>query len=238
MKNDISTQELSSMAQNMGADVFGIADLRPFRQYVIEQGGDSLGVFSHALVVGIRLLNSVVDTLDPHLPADFSLYGWHVYRSVSPMVDQIALQLSRILENRGFSALPIPSSQYRRPGERRAIFSHKLAGNLAGVGWIGKNCLLITTEFGPRIRLASVLTNCELESGKRLFGQCGDCEICVNACPVGALRGIEFNESDNVEKRINVNVCGSYRDGKNTDARRGAHVCALCLAGCPKFLNV
>jgi epoxyqueuosine reductase QueG len=237
LKNDISTQELSSLAKNMGADVFGIADLRPARQYVSEQGGDSLGVFSHAVVVGIRLLNSVVDNLDPYLPADFSLYGWHVYKSVSPMVDQIALQLSRILANRGFNSLPIPPSQFRRPGERCAIFSHKLAANLAGVGWIGKNCLLITPEFGPRIRLASVLTDCELESGNRLSGRCGDCEICVNAFPVGALKGIEFNESDNVEKRINVNVCGSFRDGENAAARRGAHVCALCLASCPKLLN-
>jgi epoxyqueuosine reductase QueG len=233
----MSKQALSSVAQNMGADLFGIADLRTHRQYVIEQGGESIGVFSHAVVVGIRLLKSVVDTLEPHLPADYSLYGWHVYKSVSPKVDQVALQLSRILEERGFSALPIPSSQFRRPGERRAIFSHKLAGHLAGMGWIGKNCLLITPEFGPRIRLASILTDCELESGQRLSGQCGECEICVDSCPVGALKGIEFNELDKVEKRIDVNTCGSYRDGKNTDARRGAHVCGLCLARCPKIMK-
>ncbi len=230
----IETRELSSLANQLGADLFGVADLRSVRDYVIQQARESLGEFSHAVVVGMRLSNTVVDQLDSLAPVNYSVYGYHVYKTVSPAVDHIALRLAREMETKGSKALPIPTSQYRKPGERIALFSHKLAGYLAGLGWIGKNCLLITSKFGPRVRLASILTDCELESGTPLQGECGNCGECIEACPVGALKGVEFCESEGVEKRINVNACGTYRDGKDAGARRGAHVCALCLARCPK----
>lgn len=225
-------RDLASAAGGMGADLFGIADLRPVQEIVVAQGGGRLSGFSHAVAIGMGLSNTVVDQMDPSQPADFSLYGWHVYRAISPAVDQIAMHVAREIESRGFRALPIPTSQYRNPGERIGLFSHKLAAHLSGVGWIGKNCLLITPEFGPRVRLASVLTDCELESGTRIDGRCGDCRACVDACPVGALRGVEFCESEGVERRLDVGACAGYRDG--AAAKRGAHVCGLCLAVCPK----
>jgi len=227
-------QYLYSMAEKLGADLFGVADLRPVQNFITQQGGQILGNFSHAVVLGARLSNTVVDQLDPLMPADYSLYGFHVYKAVSPLLDTIALRVSREIETKGYRALPIPTSQFRRPGERISIFPHKLAARLAGLGWIGKNCLLITPKFGPRIRLASVLTDCELEAGTIIEGSCGDCRVCADVCPVGALKGVEFRESEGVENRLDVNACGNYRDGADSGARRGAHVCALCLAKCPK----
>lgn len=225
--------DLALRASDLGADLFGIADLRPVRDFVVEQGGERVRGFSHALVFGMRLSNTVVDRIDPLLAADFSVYGWHVYKAISPAVDQIALHLARDLTDRGFAALPIPSSQYRNQGERVGLFSHKLAAHLAGLGWIGKNCLLITPEFGPRVRLASVLTDCELDSGTRMDGRCGDCRVCVDVCPAGAIRGRAFDAAEEVGARLDVRACGSYRDGDIVGAKRGAHVCGLCLAVCP-----
>ena len=228
------TQNLYSLAEKSGADLFGVADLRPLQKFITHQGGQILGDFTHAVVLGARLSNTVVDQLDPLMPADYSLYGFHVYKAVSPFVDHIALQIARKIEEGGYRALPIPTSQFRRPGERISIFPHKLAARQAGLGWIGKNCLLITPRFGPRIRLASVLTDCELEAGTIIEGSCGDCRVCADVCPVGALKGVEFREFEGVEKRLDVNACGNYRDGADSGARRGAHVCALCLAKCPE----
>lgn len=225
---------LSRFAADKGADLFGVADLKPVKEYMIQQGGPFFDRFSHAVVIGIKLSNSVVDQLDPLMPADYSLYGFHVYKAVSPLLDRIALGLSQKLERHGFQALPIPTSQFRNRGERIALFSHKLAAHLAGLGWIGKNCLLITPEFGPRVRLASVLTNCTLHPGTLMEGKCGTCQVCADVCPVGAINGIEFSESDGIKRRLDVDACGKYRDGTESGARRGAHVCALCLARCPK----
>jgi epoxyqueuosine reductase len=229
-------EKLSKLAHLEGADLFGVADLVPAHKYIIQQGGEFLSRFSHAVVIGIKLSNIVVDQLDPIMPADYSLYGFHVYKAVSPLLDTIALRLSQEIERAGFNSLPIPTSQFRSPGKRISLFSHKLAAHLSGLGWIGKNCLLITPEYGPRVRLATVLTDCELASGLPIAGKCGSCRVCVDACPVSAITGMEFCESEGIERRLDVDKCGKYRDGIDSGTRRGAHVCALCLARCPKGL--
>lgn len=226
------TRELAHLAEELGADVFGVADLRPVREFVVNQGGEQLGRFTHAIAIGIGLLHTVVDQMAPMLPADHSLYGFHLYKVVSPAVDVIAWRLARKIEDQGCLALPIPTSQYRAPGERSGLFSHKLAAHLAGLGWIGKNCLLITPQCGPRVRLASVLTDHPLVAGVRMDEQCGDCSECVDACPVHALTGIEFSDEEGREARLQAEVCGAYRDGSG--GLRSGHTCGLCLAVCPK----
>jgi epoxyqueuosine reductase len=226
------TPELAFLAEQLGADLFGVADLRPAREFMFHQGGEGLEAFTHGIAIGIGVSYTVVDRIAPELPADHSVYGHHLYRVVSPAVDSIAWHLARRIQERGYSALPIPVSQYRAPGERSAVFSHKLAGHLAGLGWIGKNCLLITPQFGPRVRLASVLTDCPLRPGQRLDDRCGECQECVDACPVHALTGVEFRDEEGLEARLRAEVCGAYRDGKGN--LRSGHVCGLCLAVCPK----
>ena len=235
-KRQVNTDKLSKLAHLQGADLFGVADLLPVHKYMIQQGGEFLSRFSRAVVIGMKISDAVVDQLDPILPADYSLYGFHVYKAVSPLLDTVALRLSQEIERAGFNSLPIPTSQFRSPGKRVAIFSHKLAAHLAGLGWIGKNCLLITPEYGPRVRLATVLTDCKLASGLPIEGKCGSCQVCVDVCPVSAIKGNDFCESESIEMRLDVDICGKYRDGADSGARRGAHVCALCLARCPKGL--
>ena len=229
------TREWSTAARALGPIFFGVADLRPVQELVVEQGGQRLNPFTHAIVAAIGLSDTVVDHADFALPADHSLYGRHLYQAVSPTLDAIAWRLARMVERQGHAALPIPTSQYRAPGERKAVFSHKLAAHLAGLGWIGKSSLLITPAFGPRVRLVSVLTDCPLEAGEPVDDRCGECEECVVACPVQALTGVEFNQVDERDVRLNVDLCGSYRDGSGTQRdRRGGPVCGLCLAVCPR----
>ncbi len=57
-----------------------------------------------------------------------------------------------------------------------------------GLGWQGKNTLLITPQHGPRVNLIAVLTNAELKADKPFLDDlCGDCTKCVEACPAQAL---------------------------------------------------
>ncbi|MCK9565162.1 MAG: hypothetical protein M0Q43_03825 [Methanothrix sp.] len=66
------------------------------------------------------------------------------------------------------------------------VFSHKLAAHMAGLGWIGKSCLLITPEAGPRVRWASVLTDAPMKAtGYAMAERCGECRKCVDVCPHG-----------------------------------------------------
>jgi epoxyqueuosine reductase len=57
----------------------------------------------------------------------------------------------------------------------------------AGIGWSGKNCAIITPEFGSYVYLGEMITTISLEEDTALEEQCGTCNKCVDACPTGAL---------------------------------------------------
>jgi epoxyqueuosine reductase len=57
----------------------------------------------------------------------------------------------------------------------------------AGIGWSGKNCSIITPEFGSYVYLGEMITNIPFEPDTPMEDQCGDCNLCIDACPTGAL---------------------------------------------------
>ncbi|PYZ93986.1 tRNA epoxyqueuosine(34) reductase QueG [Salipaludibacillus keqinensis] len=57
----------------------------------------------------------------------------------------------------------------------------------AGIGWSGKNCAIITPEFGSYVYLGEMITTIDLPEDQPMFDQCGTCNKCVDACPTGAL---------------------------------------------------
>ena len=63
----------------------------------------------------------------------------------------------------------------------------RAVANRAGIGWYGKNCCIITKRFGSWIFLGEMITNLELQSDKSNFEDCGDCDLCIRACPTQAI---------------------------------------------------
>lgn len=59
----------------------------------------------------------------------------------------------------------------------------------AGIGWSGKNCAIITPEWGSWVFLGELVTNIPFPPDKPITDQCGDCTICIDTCPTGALVG-------------------------------------------------
>ncbi|MBH0331431.1 epoxyqueuosine reductase [Brevibacillus brevis] len=65
--------------------------------------------------------------------------------------------------------------------------SDRAVAERAGIGFVGKNCAIITPEFGSWVYLGELVTNLPLPSDHPIEEGCGDCNICVDACPTGAL---------------------------------------------------
>ena len=59
----------------------------------------------------------------------------------------------------------------------------------AGIGWSGKNCSVLTPELGSWIYLGETLTDLPLPPDGEIPDGCGDCTLCIDACPTGALVG-------------------------------------------------
>lgn len=54
--------------------------------------------------------------------------------------------------------------------------------------------MLVTPKYGPRIRLATLLTNAPLEADELLPNRCGNCKKCQEACPAGAIKGAKWED--------------------------------------------
>ena len=111
-----------------------------------------------------------------------------VYREI----DRIEKAASKFLEDKRFEAVPVPPYFPVGMGKQGIIgdFPHRRAAVEAGLGEIGINGLLITPQFGPRVRLGSVLTTARLKPDKKFKGRLCDrekCRRCIEACPAGAI---------------------------------------------------
>jgi epoxyqueuosine reductase QueG len=232
----ILNEEYRVFSKSLGVDLFGVADLILAKQYITNQGGEHVGQYPKAVSLGIRLIDDVIDQLHNHnnLVTIASYRG--VYDAVNQALDRAALMMAKKIQQSGYRAYPIPASSMLDNDNFEAVFSHKVAANLAGLGWIGKNCLLITPEFGPRIRLASVLTNAPLETGNMIPNRCGICTKCTDICPSKAIKGITFSPDDPRDVRLEARKCDDY-----TTARMkvfGNANCGLCVHICPYGLKV
>ena len=225
--------ELRGIAQSNGVDFFGVCDLSLAHDAILKLGGSVIASFPRAISIGIALLHPIVDQLPQRFePAVAMNYKYHAYTLVNQRLDTITSRLSSVLQGMGYRALPIPASQTVDSERLLGAFSHKMAAHLAGFGWIGKSCLLVTPEAGPRVRWASVLTDAEVDvTGPPIRERCGKCEKCVDICPPHAFTGRTFITTEPRAMRFDVGKCRTYQD--ETKESMGVAICGLCLYICP-----
>ena len=223
--------KLESLAKDMGATYFGIADLALTRQGVAEQGGEFLTQFPRTVSHGFVLTDGIVNTLVHHKNiAALNTYWYYVYQIINPRIDSISMMLAQSLDKAGFQAFVVPSSQTVDITRLAGVFSHKLAAHLAGLGWIGKSALLITPEHGPRVRWGTVLTDAPLEAGMPMDEMCHDCSACVKACPAHAFTGQAFDKPRPRSEIFAAEECYRYLSEREQTRHRA---CGICVYICP-----
>jgi len=108
--------------------------------------------------------------------------GSEFYQLYSQVLDAKAWALAHYLQTSGFDAIV----------SRR--ISLKPAAVESGLGFRGKNTLVINPEQGPYVRFTAILTSAELEPDEpSAMDICGDCMRCVEACPTKALQPYEID---------------------------------------------
>ncbi len=200
--------ELRKELLSLGAEVVGFAGLRGHMSGEIAH-------LDHAVSIGVaRRLNE--DTLC--------------------ILVKLQKRAVRFLKSRGYRTLAIPPDSDRGKGtfvsKLYSLFNHKMAATSAGLGWIGKNGLLISPDYGPRLSLASVLTDAPLAPDKPVeHSLCGSCTLCMTYCPSQAITGSEWSRSSPFVELVKLSACRSHKATKRvTDGKPN---CGLCINICP-----
>lgn len=224
---------IKTLAESLGTDYFGIADLSGARDFILMQGGPEIAKYPTGVIMGTVLNNPLVELLpDREKNGGGPLYKHHAYDVVNAVLDQIALRVANALQREGYNAFPVAASRRTDDGRICGPFSHKLAAHRAGLGWIGKSCLLITPDHGPRVRWVTVLTDAPLApTGSPMDSRCGNCTECVTHCPVQAFTGRLFDENEPREARFDAAACDRFFN--EAENRIGVAVCGMCLWACP-----
>lgn len=222
---ELNYQRLKEEALRFGADLFGVALIRGRDLKVMELPGDVTYRFPYGVSLGIALCEGVMGLIEDHP----TLFYLHHYRQANYILDQLAFKIARAIEAMGGKALPIAASQIVDWEGQRAHFDHKVLAELAGLGWRGRNNLLVTPRYGSMVRLVSVLTDLPLKADQPYQGaRCGTCRACIGVCPVGAIKEdpADFDHLKCFEK------LKEFRKNYNL----GQYVCGICIKVCgPKI---
>jgi epoxyqueuosine reductase len=227
------SDKVRDILESQFVDYIGFADLSRYQDEIVRYGGQIVKGYRSAVSIGIVIPDSIVDHLpgrpDENIACEYRIHGYEV---LNQRLNLIASALSSYLNGQGHRTLPIPAANRTDQENAMPTVSHKMIAHIAGLGWIGKNCLLVTPDRGPRLRLVSLLTNAPVMGVDGLIEErCGECDACAKACPVGAIKGRPFDVGEGREERFDFKKCQAYSEQMERTSKYA--VCGMCLYACP-----
>jgi epoxyqueuosine reductase QueG len=212
--------QLKKFALREGGSLFGVADFSGFSEQHCSLSPKTIEGLHRAVSVAFHLSGRILDDVSD---GPTRLYFFH-YQRANVLLDELGLKITDFLQSGGWDALPIPASQIIDWEKQRAHVSHKHAALKAGLGWIGRNNLLVTPQFGSRQRLITVLTNMPLAADEPLPCGCGTCRACISSCPSGSIQ----------ERPEDFDHVGCYQMMKVLVKKAGIsqNICGLCVKAC------
>ena len=223
-------KELERFASN-GVDKFGIASAESFEGAPTgTRPTDLMPLCKSVVVFAVKHLDVFVTSTDLACQA----YSQDITNRET--LHQ-AYRISRFLETREFQAFPIVASVAMWPfaDEEDGVagrISLRHAAQLAGLGRIGRNAMLITPEFGPRVQLGAILTDADLSAGTVLEqNPCTACDLCIEHCPAGAL---QVPQPPAKYSPVEREKCVEFRREHGGKSPLGyPNACGICRAVCP-----
>jgi epoxyqueuosine reductase len=216
---------LQKMEKKLEMDMIGVASIKKSSE-LRDRAAQFLPTVKSVVVFAKETYKEVVslvgpskETGQPELGEVLTVHANYIYGRLNRAVHEFA----QLFHQEGYRSIPLCASPGFITDQRfiKALFSYKHAAELAGLGTIGRNSLLITPKFGPRVRLACLLTEAPVdETPRKKKDLCTQCNACIRVCPAQAIQEPQSGQP----YAINRFACRAYR--------QAGLVCSVCLKVC------
>ena len=224
------TSDLKTFARNLGADLIGVADLEPFRKGLPLFPENLIESYSYGLSIGVRLKDEVIEDIEDSPTPEYARH----YRNINATLDAISAQVVQWVMEKGFRGKAIPASEIVDETNLLGNISHKAVARMAGLGWQGKSLLLINPEYGPRVRLVTILTDTPLTPDGPVKNRCGACLECVQACPAAAIKNAPTDSYyPSRDVAVDLEKCHQKLIEFKNLSDIGTRICGVCIRVCP-----
>jgi epoxyqueuosine reductase QueG len=226
-----SFEEIRKMLIEHGAALVGFADMTA----VPAEDRKDMG---RALSIAVALSPGIISRIAQGPTKEY----FREYRRVNALLSGLSHRAAKLLRERGFAAVALePTTEEFDAVRLRAGLSHKIAATRSGLGWIGKNALVITKPFGSAIRLTTVLTDAPIETGPPCDESiCGTCTACVEICPAQAPSGTNWRLGLYRDDFFDAWACCRKATEFCKREEIESTICGICIEACPwtkKYLN-
>lgn len=214
-------KDLFSMLKKKSAKLMGVADLT--------------GIVKGSMQTGISVAVPVPKHIVRDLQTAPTKEYYDAYYSLNAQLDEIVTSGAEFLTNQGYHAQANTTNVVKADEDWRTPLPHKTVATRAGLGWIGKSCMLVTREYGSAVRLSSLLTDAPLPSDTPVNeSHCGKCTVCVDHCPAKALTGALWTPKTERETLFHKEDCKKMQIQRMKQATGiETDLCGLCFAVCP-----
>ena len=216
-----------------------------------------------AVLVGFGDLSAIPEDIREGLPVGISVavkYPKEVIRGISQLptaeyhqwyctlnekLDAIVTHGAQFLRSKGFRAVERTRQRVNfddSKTEYQTDLPHKTVATRAGIGWIGKCAMLVTEEYGSMVRLSSILTDAPIDCAVPVDkSRCGECTVCVEACPAKAVSGKLWHAGLAREEFFDAIACEKTAKERSRLGFGGTEtICGKCIEVCPytkSYLN-
>lgn len=222
----LTDDDIRSAAERFGAKAVGICSVDAWEEHPIqprEYWPQTIVPWARSVIVmGIPLYVPMVATTP-------SMIYQELYNTTNRILDDLAYRMTGFLTESGCRAMYFPRDGYSGLDallkDPTGAFSHVLAACYSGLGTIGDSHNLITPEFGPRVRIVSVVTDAELEPDSMISENlCIHCRRCLRGCPAGCFT------DDKRPYTMDMRSCTEH----HIELKRQGHwPCGMCIRVCP-----
>lgn len=223
MDSKENSEKIKALCDQWGAALFGVADLSSFKKDEIRLPSPLRDQLFLGISIGYHLSDATLEGIERE---PTPLY-FHHYQRINILLDTIGLIVTSAIQELGYQAVPIAASQVVDWKNQSGHLSHKHVARAAGLGWIGRNNLLVNEKFGSRIRLVTIITNLPLVISAPSLMDCGSCRDCLPVCPAGAI-------SDRQEDFNHLRCYEQLRTFAKT-LHFSHNICGVCVKACKGF---